>query len=204
MDSVTLPPVLIAPKAEPSVGEAFAVEYSLPETPAPGTVTLTIAPEAGEEGVIGLPVSTQGVHTVTIDPYELARGGSLLSGPEVLKAGRYALRIGYQGSLLNPSAESGAMPFKFAHPTEAPTLFSPAGGSRSPATLHVHYDLPEAAAPGSLKLLFQGATPLKWCSPPPSAQAANMNSRSTCTTCWRRWLPSQARQNPRFLTAPMR
>ena len=157
IDTVTQPPILLKPEAAVTIGGAFPVEYSLPEEAAPGTVTLTFI-GAGGTSVLVLPVNKVGINSVTLNPVDLAVGGSLLSGPEALAGGEYTLVLGYQDALMNPLATSASVKFTFSHPTPAPALLAPGASSLSPALLHVRYDLPEEALPGSLTLKFEGSS----------------------------------------------
>ena len=107
--------------------------------------------------MLTLPATAAGTHTVTLNPFDFALGGSLIGGPNALTGGEYTIEVSYQDALLNPAAASSATKVTFSHPTEQPVLLAPLASSRSSADLHVHYQLPEAALAGSLILKFEGS-----------------------------------------------
>ncbi len=157
--TVTQTPLLLEPASESVVGKTgtLTVEYSLPEAASPGTAELLFTPTGGEPSVLTLPATAAGTHTVTLNPFDFALGGSLIGGPNALTGGEYTIEVSYQDALLNPAAASSATKVTFSHPTEQPVLLAPLASSRSSADLHVHYQLPEAALAGSLILKFEGS-----------------------------------------------
>lgn len=127
--TVTQSPSLLAP-ASGSMAETnqtLTVEYSLPEAAGAGTVELLFIPTGGETSVLTLAATTAGIHTLALEPSDIALGGSLAAGPQALAAGQYTLTVSYQDALLNPAASSSTTFTMTAPPvkTEEP----PAKGS---------------------------------------------------------------------------
>ncbi len=108
IDTVTQTPSLLAPASGSVIGEDFTVEYSLPEPAGPGTVELLLIHTGGATSILELSATAAGAHSVTLNPFDLAVGGSLTSGPAELQDGAYTLLLSYQDALLNPAASSSA------------------------------------------------------------------------------------------------
>jgi hypothetical protein len=106
IDTVTHTPSLLAPAGGSVIGEDFTVEYLLPEAASPGTAALLLIRAGGATSIVALAATTAGTHSVTLNPFDLAVGGSLTSGPSELENGEYTLLLSYQDALLNPAASS--------------------------------------------------------------------------------------------------
>jgi hypothetical protein len=158
--TATHTPILYQPANESTVNEYLPIQFVLPETGAAGTVKLTLTPESGTPSVIAFtsgstPRSTLGINLLNLRG-SVEAYGTLLSGPNALAGGKYTASISFQDQSLDPTAYSQSHAFTYDRATAAPTLLSPSESSSSSTPLLIHYDLPEAAKTGSLKLTFEG------------------------------------------------
>ncbi|MCC6477509.1 T9SS type A sorting domain-containing protein [bacterium] len=163
-DSTTIRPELILPVDNQTENETIWVQFNLPEAPQIGSVYLTCAafpPLPGSPQTIYLGALSQ---TGTTGFY--LRGNALdLSGPPVTQVigdpvlvhgHAYVLRVFYQDYLGNLVAGSSGRRMLYDEASDLPTLVSPEEG----ATLlfldqQFVYSIPEEAAPGTLKLIFE-------------------------------------------------
>ncbi|WP_298546336.1 T9SS type A sorting domain-containing protein [uncultured Aquimarina sp.] len=163
-DSVTLPPVLISPvdNASTTPGSSLIdLQYTLPEQPLAGTVTLTFTDASNNDTVLLLSDATS--FNGTID------GLNFASTPEIITAssnsladGIYDITLEYQDSLGNPIATDTATGFSFGDVvTLPPVLISPAdNASTTPGSslIDLQYTLPEQPLAGSVTLTFTDAS----------------------------------------------
>ena len=129
--TVTQQPLLLEPLSGSVVEktQTLTVEYSLPEAAGSGTVELLFSPTGGEPSVLTLPTTSAGIHTLTLEPSDIALGGSLAAGPQALAAAEYTLSISYQDTLLNPAASSSTKFTIAAAPVKTGGEETPAKGS---------------------------------------------------------------------------
>jgi hypothetical protein len=165
IDGVTLSPSLISPASGTVLGEDFNVEYSLPEAASAGTVELTLTRVGGATSIVALATTGAGTHSVTLDPFDLAVGGSLTSGPSELEDGEYTLVLGYQDALLNPSASSSTT-LSILRPAAQPVQGGEAAGKGSAATGSANTGAPSPssqtpAKPARLSVRWKSGSPTR-------------------------------------------
>lgn len=156
LDNTTQAPTLIAPANAQVVGGIVDVSFTLPEAAKPGTVRLAFL-DGVTPRVLSLGASQEvlGAHSFNFmvsDPVGTS-GGAVTAGV-ALPAGIFTVTLSYQDVLGNPVAARSATAVEVDLTTLAPTLTSPASGTASSALVSVAFSLPEAAAPGTVKLSF--------------------------------------------------
>lgn len=173
LENRTMPPTLTAPAAGSPVGDPVAVEFTLPETAAPGTVALTFTggPMGDERQVtfkLGTAMETAATHQLFLNASQVFSTnpnpnngiaqvllGDQPSGEQLsslLPDGTYTVGLAYQNTDLNTVAVASHEGVKIDRKTETPVLISPAADSYQPNPIPVKFNLPEAAAPGTVKL----------------------------------------------------
>ncbi len=159
--AATAAPTLIAPTASSAHNSPLSVEYQLPEAGAAGA-TLAFIPTSGPTVTVTLtsPASAAGKHHFFLNLHELedetanVAKASATSVPD----GEYTVKFSYQNAALEPFASASAEKITIKTVTGVPTLSEPtAGQSFRGEAFKVAYKLPEAALPGSVKLLLFGS-----------------------------------------------
>lgn len=107
-DYTALPPPLNSPAAGSTHGPGIAVQYSLPETAKPGTVTLTFVGAVITQVVLTDPQGPAGLRTFTLNA--LALDGSTavagVNGPTALPDGSYTVVLQYSDAYDNAAGTS--------------------------------------------------------------------------------------------------
>ena len=103
-DVQTDAPTLTLPGNDTVSGSPVSVAFTLPESAAPGSVTLEFGTHlltlaAGQESA--------GAHSFSFDPANPTAGGAVASG-EAIPDGTYAVTLSYQDALANPAATAVA------------------------------------------------------------------------------------------------
>jgi hypothetical protein len=166
-DLVTLAPNIISPQDSARVSETIHFEFSLPETPAPGTVILRLAAQSTQDpgsphliyflvnspGVTGLMLNAAnlrfsvGVDTVT-------GPGSLIENNRLVNGIRYFATLTYRDTLRNPEGRD-LVRFTYDNQTDPPVINNLQDGATLPRSdLLIDYNQPETALPGSLKAIL--------------------------------------------------
>jgi hypothetical protein len=158
--AATAAPTLIAPTASSAHNSPLSVEYELPEAGA--NATLSFIPPTGPTVTVTLtsPARAAGKHHFFLDLHELEgeTANVAKASASSLPDGAYTVNLSYQNVALEPFAGASAEKVTIKTVTGAPTLSEPtAGQSFRGEAFKVAYELPEAALPGSVKLLLFGS-----------------------------------------------
>jgi len=157
--AATAPPVLIAPTASSAHNSPLSVEYKLPEAGANATITFT--PTVGSPIVVTLssPAIAAGKHHFFLDLQQLAGETANVTEASAtsLPQGEYAVTLSYQNLAHEPAASATAEKVTIKTFTASPALLGPTAGQTFRKPFTVAYTLPEAALPGSVKLLLFGS-----------------------------------------------
>jgi hypothetical protein len=154
--AATGPPELIAPTASSVHSSPLSIEYKLPEAGSAGTITLI--PSEGAPVVVTLssPALAAGKHHFFLDlgSLESETANVAKSSAASLPDGEYTVLIGYQNVAKDPTAIASAEKVTIKTQTSTPTMTEPTAGQSFRKPFKVKYTLPEAALPGSAKLLL--------------------------------------------------
>jgi hypothetical protein len=158
--AATATPTLIAPTASSAHNSPLSVEYELPEAGA--SATLSFTPITGPTVTVTLtsPAQAAGKHHFFLDLHELEdeTANVAKASASSLPDGEYTVALRYQNEALEPFASASAEKVTIKTVTGVPTLSEPtAGQSFRGVAFTVAYKLPEAALPGSVKLLLFGS-----------------------------------------------
>lgn len=159
VSTVTAAPVLLEPTASESSTSPLTVRYRLPEEAVAGSLELTFT--SSERVIVVTPAAgelSSGEHTIQLSTHDLtANSAEVASATEsVLPDATYTVSLAYRDLAENPAATATATGVKIITTTAPPTLESPTAGSEPSGDFPVIYYLPEAATPGSVKLVFTG------------------------------------------------
>ena len=117
LDRTTAPPSLSAPVAGSTETGPFDVTFDLPESALNGSVRLVFS-GGSTPTTLSLSDASAGVHTVAIDPANLAGASDVLSASSTtLPAGNYNVAVAYQDALANPASTSSATSLSVAPPS---------------------------------------------------------------------------------------
>lgn len=152
-------PTLIAPTASSAHNSPLSIEYKLPEAGANATITFT--PAVGSPIVVTLssPAMAAGKHHFFLDLQQLASETANVTEASAtsLPDGEYKVTLSYQDLALEPAASATVQKVVIKTATAPPAVIGPAGGQTFRKPFTVTYTLPEAALPGSVKLLLFGS-----------------------------------------------
>ncbi len=152
-------PELIAPTASSSHNSPLSVEYKLPEAGA--NATITFVPTSGPAVVVTLTsaAAAAGKHHFFLDLHGLADETANVAEATAssLPDGEYGVTLSYQNLKSDPAASATALKVAIKTATAPPVVFEPAPGQTFRKPFTVSYALPEAALPGTVKLLLIGA-----------------------------------------------
>jgi hypothetical protein len=162
-DTITQPPVLVAPAENAFTNSPITVTYNLPETALPGSVQIKFHDFITPTEVlltVDAAGETVGPHTYIIDAANpgaspgviTATGGPILDG-------KYTVLVSYQDQFHNARAFDFHFNVTVDTVTLPPVLNLPAASTTVGNPITVDFSLPETAKPGSVKLSF-GATVL--------------------------------------------
>ncbi len=172
-DHTTIPPRLISPPPPPhpsiAVNANIPVEYYLPETPLRGSVYISFQATVASQDR-GSPHLVY-IHTEAPGHLAFALIGTNLryatlvdsvTGPgtsdqnnTLVDSLRYIVRVFYRDSLGNSAGQSPIVFVTFDNHTRPAQIFAPLpGDTLYQVNMPVHYNLPEAALPGSLRLVL--------------------------------------------------
>lgn len=168
-DRVTIPPRILEPSAPTAFGEQLRLVCNFPETPLPGSVYVRffgLGPQdPGNPHRVYL-----GIHSAGISSFYLNCSAFTSSGivDSVLGSGtpeqnnqlvdgmEYQVQAFYQDSLANPSRISVAVRLRYDRHTEPVTIYTPQpGDTLDRASVLVRFALPENAADGRLRMIFE-------------------------------------------------
>ncbi len=157
--AATAAPTLIAPTAASAHNSPLSVEYELPEAGA--SATISFIPTTGPTVTVILTSAAQaaGKHHFFLNLHELEdeTGNVVKASASSLPDGEYTVKLSYQNLAHDPLASVSAEKVTIKTATGVPTLSEPtAGQSFRGEAFKVTYTLPEAALPGSVKLLLFG------------------------------------------------
>src|ERR1700760_1880820 len=151
-------PELIAPTASSVHSSPLSIEYKLPE--AGSAATISFIPATGPTVVVTLTSAAQaaGKHHFFLDlgSLESETANVAQASAASLADGEYTVQFGYQNVAKEPTATASAEKVKIKTQTSAPTMSEPTAGQSFRKPFKVKYTLPEAALPGSAKLLLIG------------------------------------------------
>jgi hypothetical protein len=156
--AVTGAPELIAPTASSAHNSPLSIEYELPE--AGSDATITFLPSVGSPVIVMLssPALAAGKHHFFLDLGSLKSETANVAGASAtsLPDGKYEVVLAYQNLAKDPAAGTSAEKVTIKTHTGAPQLVEPTSGQAFRKPFKVEYTLPEAALPGSVKLLLIG------------------------------------------------
>jgi hypothetical protein len=157
--AATAAPTLIAPTASSAHNSPLSVEYTLPEAGA--NATLSFIPSVGSPIVVTLssPAAAAGKHHFFLDLHQLASETANVTEASAtsLPDGEYKVTLSYQNLALDPAASVIAEKVTIKTATATPAVLEPTAGQTFRKPFTVTYTLPEAALPGSVKLLLFGS-----------------------------------------------
>ncbi len=152
-------PSLIAPTASSAHNSPLSIEYKLPEAGANATIVFT--PAVGSPIVVTLssPAMAAGKHHFFLDLQQLASETANVTEASAtsLPDGEYKVTLSYQNLALEPAASATVQKVVIKTATAPPAVLEPVGGQTFRKPFTVTYTLPEAALPGSVKLLLFGS-----------------------------------------------
>lgn len=156
VDTVTLPAVLLAPTDNATVSSSgLHIHYQLAESPASGSVVITFQNSTTN---ITLHLNDSLTNDFMVSPGFLLNAAITSATSTVLPDGIYAAQLSYQDAQFNPVSSAGATNLLVDTVTQPPVLLAPANNTViSSAGLHISYQLPEAPASGSVKIIFQNS-----------------------------------------------
>jgi hypothetical protein len=156
--AVTGAPELIAPAASSAHSSPLSIEYELPEAGSAGTITFL--PSAGSPVIVALtsPALAAGKHHFFLDLGALKSETANVGGATAtsLPDGEYTVVLAYQNVAKEPAASDSAEKVTIKTHTGTPQLVEPTSGQAFRKPFKVEYTLPEAALPGSVRLLLIG------------------------------------------------
>ena len=156
--AATAIPDLIAPVASSAHSSPLSIEYELPE--AGSEATITFLPSAGSPVVVALtsPALAAGKHHFFLDLRALKSETANVAGASAtsLPDGEYTVVLTYQNVAKDPAASASAEKVTIKTSTRTPLLVEPTSGQAFRKPFKVEYTLPEAALPGSVRLLLIG------------------------------------------------
>lgn len=120
-DVITQLPVLTSPAANTPAGSTFNITYSLPETPAAGSVQLIFAPTSGGTTITAWSMSNATSVSFSYTVGEIPSNSSVVSGT-ALNPGTYNVTLAYQDILANPLATATNNSVVLSAPLTTPTL----------------------------------------------------------------------------------
>jgi hypothetical protein len=167
-DNVTITPQLITPRENARFSSALRVEFTLPETPLPGTVRLQASADTNDLGsphFIYFSVRTSGTSGLVLDATNLrysagvdsvtGRSHDVEVNNRFVHGLRYILTLSYRDSLGNPTASGPFVHATFDNQTAPPAINYIQNGSTLPRSdFEIDYNQPEPALPGSLQLIL--------------------------------------------------
>jgi hypothetical protein len=154
----TAAPILYTPAASSSSSAELRVHYYLPEAAVTGTLHLVFEGEQTFQITLVPADATMGAHEFTIDAETPTSSSAVLSesptGP--IPDGTYKVKLSYEATGATESASVTNEHFKIITKTAPPTIISPSPGEKlaAGADLELVYSLPEAAAAGTVGLVF--------------------------------------------------
>jgi hypothetical protein len=156
--AVTGAPELIAPTASSAHSSPLSIEYKLPE--AGSTASISFIPTTGPTVVVTLtsPARAAGKHHFFLElgALESETANVAKASAASLPDGVYTVLISYQDAAEDPAATVSAEKVTIKTQTSPPTMSEPTAGQSFRKPFKVKYTLPEAALPGSAKLLLIG------------------------------------------------
>jgi hypothetical protein len=158
VDTVTQPPVLLAPVNSAVVSSAgLHLSYQLPEAPLSGSVRIIFA---NSNTNVSLLLDNNLTNDFTIPASFLMASPAVVSASaSALPDGVYAAQLSYQDALGNPAASALATNLLVDTVTRPPVLLAPVNSAIINSTgLHIQYQLPETPGPGSVSLIFQNSS----------------------------------------------
>jgi hypothetical protein len=156
--AVTGAPELIAPTASSAHSSPLSIEYKLPE--AGSMATISFIPTTGPTIVVTLtsPARAAGKHHffLQLGALESETANVAKASAASLPDGVYTVLVSYQDAAEDPAATASAEKVTIKTQTSAPAISQPASGQSFRKPFTVKYALPEAALPGSVRLLLIG------------------------------------------------
>jgi hypothetical protein len=156
--ALTGAPELIDPIASSVHSSPLSIEYKLPE--AGSTASITFTPSVGTPVVVTLtsPARAAGKHHffLQLNSLESETANVAKASAASLPDGEYTVTLSYQNAAEDPAATVSDEKVKLKTQTAAPTMSEPIAGQSFRKPFKVKYTLPEAALPGSVKLLLIG------------------------------------------------
>lgn len=152
------PPILNSPASNSTnAGPGIFVSYSLPETPASGSVQLAFS---NQLQVLTLQLADNTSAVFVVDPHNPSTAPFVVAvNPPsgTLPDGHYDVWLSYQDPATNTPAVAVATNFVLDTVTLTPLLLAPSNNAAvtSNSRLHIGYQLPETPAPGSVQISFQ-------------------------------------------------
>eukprot|EP00736_Rhodelphis_marinus_P010899 Rmarinus@m.552 len=162
-DAATLTPVVNLPPSNVTLPPNFVLEFVLPETASPGSVTLSLECTTNCEGdpgtrLVSFSVSAAGVHRIALPSLSNATWIDEIDtvAPEVdlQHNSTYRAILSYQDSFNNPTAVAVVVNLLIDSEAIAPILLAPASGTVLSRDFLVEFILPEAPSNGSTRLYF--------------------------------------------------
>ena len=164
--SATLQPTLTLPSSSSFIGgNAFSIDFELPEKAAPGTVQLTVTRTGGVADsadprviVFATSFETASRQQVTIQDLSTASGFSAVQSVtpanDLIDGTVYKATLSYQDSVNNAPATVERTDITFTGVnTLNPTLNMPLASSTIPQNFGVHFTLSEPALSGTVKMV---------------------------------------------------
>jgi hypothetical protein len=156
--AVTGAPELIAPAAASTHNSPLSIEYKLPEAGSTGSIVFVPSEGAPVFATLTSPALAAGKHHFFLDLSSLKSETANVAAASAtsLPDGEYTVHFSYQNAAFDPAASASAEKVTIKTHTGTPTMSEPTAGQSFRKPFKVKYTLPEAALPGSLKLLLIG------------------------------------------------
>lgn len=163
VNSITIKTSAVAPTiSSPASGSTFSINnskipisYTIPETPASVTVTVTDTATGEVVATLVMPESLTCDDTLAIRYMQKNR--HIISSLDTLPDGVYNITLSYVDTLLNPTVSTFVHNIIVKTNTLTPTFSSPAANgtyTASSPNIHINYVLPEPPLPGSVKAVL--------------------------------------------------
>ena len=155
-----LPPILNSPASNSTnVGPGIFVSYSLPETPASGSVQLAFS---NQLQVLTLQLADNTSAAFVVDPHNPSAAPFVVAvhpPTGTLPDGHYDVWLSYQDPATNTPVVAVVTNFVLDTVTLTPLLLAPSNNAvaSSANLLHIQYALPETPLPGSVQISFQNS-----------------------------------------------
>ena len=170
-DTQTDTPTLSKPAASTTISQTFDVGFTLPEEAQSGTAQLTITPTTGGSATdsaaprvvtFATDATFAGAMEITLVALSATQPNTVTSvvpATDLVHDVVYDFSLSYQDQRQNTAATASAASITFDVVTAQPTLHAPLGGSYIKPAFGLSFTLPEAATPGTVKVVINPLAP---------------------------------------------